>query len=33
MTKKMRFENTIDHNNNDLNLDLKKDVRTFNIMI
>ncbi len=29
----MRFENTIDHNNNDLNLDLKKDVRTFNIMI
>lgn len=29
----MKFENTIDHYNNYLNLDPKKDVRTFNIMI
>jgi hypothetical protein len=33
MTKKMKFENPIDHYNNDLNLDPKEDVRTFNIMI
>lgn len=29
----MKLENTIDHDNNDLNLDPKEDVRTFNIMI
>ncbi len=32
MTKEMKFENTIDHDNNDLNLDPKEDVQTFNIM-
>jgi hypothetical protein len=33
MTNKMKFEITIDHYNNDLNLDPKEDVRTFNIII
>jgi hypothetical protein len=32
MTKEMKFENTIDHDNDDLNLDPKEDVQTFNIM-
>jgi hypothetical protein len=33
MIEKMKFENTINHDNNYLNLDPEKDVRTFNIMI